>query len=104
MSITYEVTATVREDLVKAYEDFMLNTHIPDLLATGIFERASFSSNGRGVYRIRYETEDIEVLDRYLSQHATALREDFARAFPEGITVERDIWMLLETFSGSTNP
>lgn len=41
--IIYEITANVRTDLVKSYETYMRETHIPDLLETGFFSGAKFT-------------------------------------------------------------
>lgn len=35
--VTYEITATVRADLCDAYEKYMAERHIPDVLDTGAF-------------------------------------------------------------------
>jgi hypothetical protein len=53
--ITYEITATVRADLCDAYERYMRDRHIPDLLATGSFAGATMARSSPGRYRIRYE-------------------------------------------------
>ena len=68
--VTYEITAVVRPDLQAAYEAFMRERHIPDLLATGAFTGASIASSAPGRYRIRYEARSREALDHYLSKDA----------------------------------
>jgi hypothetical protein len=90
--ITYEVTATVRDDLRGRYEVYMRERHIPDILVTGLFTGAQLLRADDGRFRVRYELADRASLDRYLTTHATRLRADFAAHFPEGIDVERDIW------------
>ena len=97
--VTYEITAEVRADLCQAYERFMRERHIPDLLATETFVAASISREKPGLYRIRYEARDRPSLDLYLRDHAPRLREDFARHFPEGIEVSRMEWNVIQTWS-----
>lgn len=94
--ITYEVTVTVRADLVPAYEQFMRQRHVPDLLATGAFAGASFSRSAPGRYRIRYEALDREALDRYLREHAPRLRQDVLERFPEGLELSREEWTIIQ--------
>ena len=96
--VTYEITASVREDLCEAYERYMSARHIPDLLATGAFTAASFSRSSAGRYRIRYEASTREALDAYLSDHAPRLRAHFATTFPDGVDVTREEWAVLASW------
>ena len=93
--ITYEITAVVREDLIEAYERYMRERHIDDVLSSGAFAGAAFTRSGTGRYRIRYEAHDRASLDRYLAEDAPRTRADFARHFPEGVEVSREEWDLL---------
>jgi hypothetical protein len=95
--VTYEVTAVVRADLIDGYEAYM-RRHIPELLATGCFERASFARSTVNRYRIRYDARDQQSLDRYLAEHAQRLRADFVEHFPEGVDVSRENWQVLEAW------
>jgi hypothetical protein len=93
--LTYEVTADVRPDLVAAYESYMRDTHIPDVLRTGCFRSASFGRAPGGRYRIRYVVADPAILQEYLALHAPALRAHMASTFPEGIAHDRETWIHL---------
>jgi Domain of unknown function (DUF4286) len=94
--IIYEITAKVRLDLCESYEKYMRKTHIPDLLKTGAFSGASISQAEPGTYRISYEASSREKLDRYLREHAPALRKDAEEHFPEGVGLSRTEWTVLE--------
>jgi hypothetical protein len=94
--ISYEVTALVVPDLAGDYERFMREDHIPAVLATGCFRRASFMRADPDRYRMRYEARSSQDLDRYLAAHAPALREDFAARFPAGVTLSREVWVVLQ--------
>ena len=98
--ITYEVTATVDASLIDAYERYMRDRHIPDVLASGCFVGASFARSEAGRYRIRYEVRDRAVLDRYVAEHAPRLRADVERHFPSGVTLGREVWDVLESWIG----
>jgi hypothetical protein len=95
MRVTYEITATVREDLCDRYETYMQTEHIPDLLRTGHFVSASFARSHAGRYRARYEAGDRASLDRYLSEDAQRLRQDSLKRFPDGVELSREEWEVL---------
>lgn len=90
--VTYEITATAAPHLRDAYEQYMIERHIPDLLETGCFAGASISRSSPGRYRIRYEARSRESLDAYLAAHAQRLRDHFQQTFPDGVEVTREEW------------
>jgi hypothetical protein len=94
--VIYEVTALVAPDLVHDYEHFMREDHIPAVLATGCFQRAAFTRADPDRYRMRYEALTSQDLERYLVSHAPALRADFGARFPEGVTLSREVWVVLQ--------
>ena len=95
---TYEVTATVSSGLVEAYERYMQQHHIPDLLATGCFQAATFARAAPGRYRVTLQAGDAD-LERYLAKHAPRLREDFVSRFSEGVTLAREVWVAIQAWS-----
>lgn len=101
LPLLYEVTATVRDDLIPDYERYMRERHIPDVLATGRFTGASLTRSAEGRYRISYELADRATLERYLNDHAPALRADFARHFPTGVELSREVWSVAQRWGGA---
>lgn len=96
--IVYEVTNSVRPDLCDAFELYMLELHIVDVLATGHFISASFERATAGKYMTRYIAPDRETLDRYLAELSPALRSDFQNHFPDGVEASREEWTVLKHF------
>jgi hypothetical protein len=96
--IIYEITATVRADLIERYEKYMLDRHIPDLLETGFFSGAKFTRAGENRYRIQYEAYDRTALDEYLNTQAARLRADFLAHFSAGIELTRENWEVLQVW------
>ena len=90
--ITYEVTAIVEASLVQPYEEYMISTHLADVLSTGCFVEAVLERASAGKYRTRYRAESEEDLERYLREHTAAKRADFAQHFPTGVTLSREVW------------
>lgn len=95
--VTYEVTTIVEPPLIEAYERYMRQVHIPDLLATGCFRGAALTRSAVGRYRVRYEASEAG-LERYLATHADRLRKDFTFHFPDGVSASREIWSAIETW------
>lgn len=99
--ILYEVTVTVESPNRDGFEEYMTRRHIPDVLATGCFARASFVTDGAGRYRTTYIAAGEAALDRYLNEFASGLRDDFAANFRAGVSVERQKWHSLKEFVGN---
>ncbi len=95
--LIYEITATVNADLAVEYEKYMTGQHIPDLLATGHFAAAFFAKNG-SQYRIGYHADSQEHLDAYHADDADRLRADFAKHFPDGIELSRQVLEIVRLF------
>jgi hypothetical protein len=98
--IIYEVTAVVEAHFAEAYERYMRQKHIPDVLASGCFQSADFESAAGGRYRMRYEASTEEDLQRYLATHAARLREDATSRFPEGVVPSREVWIAIQRWDG----
>ena len=95
--LIYEITATVDAELAAAYENYMTERHIPELLATGYFAAAFFARNGEQ-YRIGYHADSQDLFDAYIANDAERLRADFAVHFPAGIEVSRQVLDIVGLF------
>jgi Domain of unknown function (DUF4286) len=94
--IAYEVTSEVEESLVGRFEQYMRETHIPEVLATGCFQAAVLARSSPGRYRTSYVARTRADLDRYLERHTAGLRADFAARFPEGVSLSREVWVTVQ--------
>ena len=90
--INYSILADVPGDLTDAYESYMIDRHIPDLMETGLFTGASISRGEKGQYRIDYLLANSQDYDRYIAQHAPRLREHFEKQFSGRIKTSRTVW------------
>jgi hypothetical protein len=102
--VTYEVTTLVPPHLVEAYERYMRERHIPEILNTGCFKGAVLTRSAPGRYRIRYEARNDGDLERYLAEHAPRLRADFGAHFPDGVTVSREVWVAVQAWETAARP
>jgi len=100
--IIYEVTTDVEPASIPAYEAYMRDRHIPDVLRTGCFVRASIARSISGRYRIRYVATSMDVLDRYLGEHSQQFRDDFAEHLGASVQVSREVWSELQHWEGGS--
>ena len=89
--LDYEVMMRVREDLRADWEAY-LPAHSAEVMATGCFESAVIARGEPGEYRCCYTASSRELLARYLSEFAPALRADALLHFPEGVETARAVW------------
>lgn len=90
--IAYEVTATVAASIADEVVAWLRDVHVPDVLATGCFVRATLARAADGRVRVRYEAPDALALARYVAGHAPALRAATMARFPDGVAFVRDEW------------
>ena len=78
--ILYNITINVTPDIEEDFVSWMRDTHIPEVLETGIFHEHKFfrllheSEDGSTNYCIQYFTESIDKLMEYEKKHAALLR------------------------------
>jgi hypothetical protein len=96
--IIYEVTLHVEPHLVPGVEQYMRRTHVPAIFGTRCFPRIRFCQASSHRFRTTYEATDQAELDRYLRDHAPALRAAFIELFPTGVSVSRETWAVQEVW------
>lgn len=97
-AVQYEVRANIRKDLCDAFESFMTDVHIPEVMDTGAFSAAHFATIAPGKYRASYVAHGEEALAKYLVEYSPGLRADVAERFPEGVEFSREEWTILASF------
>jgi hypothetical protein len=96
--VLYEVTLQVDPALSGAVEDHMRREHIPDIFASGCFQRIRLDRASPARFRTSYEAPAVSDLERYLRDHAPGFRADFQERFPTGVTVTRETWTPVESW------
>ena len=85
----YNVTINVENTIREPWLEWMQQTHIPDMLATGIFSEARLcrvcveEETGGTTYAVQYKAESEEALGLYYREHAARLRGDAHARFGE---------------------
>lgn len=80
--LVYEVTVRLQHSDEDAFRGFMIEAHIPDIVATGCFDQVSFQRLGEKHFRTQYQALNQEDLDRYLTQHAPNFVKTSSSTFP----------------------
>jgi hypothetical protein len=94
--ISYEVTLQAQPRLATTVEQFMVESHIPQIFSTGCFREIRFSWASPGRFRTAYQANTQTDLDRYVQDHAPRFRAEFLERFPEGVNITRETWVQRE--------
>ena len=84
----YNVTTNIEESVHDQWLKWMLEIHIPDVLATGKFLSAKMckvlveEDMGGITYSVQFTVPNKETLQAYMAEDAPKLREDSLRLFP----------------------
>lgn len=84
----YNVTINIDDNVHDRWLQWMRDTHIPDMLATGKFTAAKMcrvmvvEDSGGTTYSVQYTTKDRKTLQKYYEEDATRLREEGQKLFP----------------------
>jgi hypothetical protein len=98
MTIRYEVTLDVEPGLHDVVDAYMLDRHLDEMFATGCFVAITYETGEDGRRRSVYECASQAELDRYLADHAAAMRADFAEHLPTGATPSRAVWSAVRSW------
>ncbi len=91
MMVLYEIMAVVDAAFADDFYEYLAAKHIGDLLATGLFERATLGRRGNE-FRVIYYARSRVSLDEYFRDHAERLRAEVTLHFPSGVNVTRAEW------------
>jgi hypothetical protein len=96
--VSYEVTLQAQPQIAAAVEQFMIESHIPQIFRTGCFRKIRFSRASAGRFRTAYQASTQADVDRYVQDHAPRLRAEFLERFPEGVNLTRETWVQREVW------
>jgi hypothetical protein len=99
--VVYEITVRVEPEIRADFTAFMINGHVPDLLATGYFSSATIASD-ETTLRISYIARSRMELQKYLDEHASRLRAEVIERFPGGFQINRREWQLTAELEASS--
>lgn len=86
--IIYNVTINIEDEIHEEWLSWMKETHIPEVMRTGMFVDHSFSrllsrqeDETGTTYVIQYLANDMAHYDRYINEFATALQNKTLQKF-----------------------
>ncbi|TVP47499.1 MAG: DUF4286 family protein [Mongoliibacter sp.] len=95
--ILYNVTVNIEKGVEKEWVNWMKDTHIPDVLATGKFIENKFyrimhdAEDGSVNYSVQYFAESMELLMEYQKEYAPKLQQDTIDKFKDKFVVFRTL-------------
>lgn len=84
--IIYNVTVSIDEDVHEDWLSWMQETHVPDVMRTGLFSESRISrilaeEEGGISYSIMYHCESMDTFNRYEAEFAPALRDAHGKRY-----------------------
>lgn len=94
--IIYNVTVNIDHSVHDEWLDWMKNTHIPDVVATGCFSQGKIFrimvDEQQGVsYSIQYTAASVEEIQRYMKDFAPALQKEHTEKYRDKFTAFRTL-------------
>jgi hypothetical protein len=84
----YNVTVNIDSDVHDEWLKWMKEVHIPQVMATGLFESSKMfrlltreEDESGTTYAIQYFCKDLESYDRYQADHAASLQAETRRLY-----------------------
>ena len=104
--LIYNVSVKVDHDVEEEWLQWMKQTHVPDIMRTGMFIEArickldSAEEHDENTFIIQYSCDSREKLENYFENFAPLLREDFNRRYKDRTTLFRTVMEEIEKFKG----
>jgi hypothetical protein len=100
--IIYNVTVNVDHDVHAQWLHWMKHTHIPEVMATGLFLdnrlcRVLAEDEGGTTYAVQYTCADMATYERYREQHATRLQRETEQHYGGKFAAFRTLLEVLHT-------
>lgn len=100
--IIYNVTVNVDVDVHEQWLEWMKHTHIPEVMATGLFLdnrlcRVLADDEGGITYAIQYTCADMATYERYRSEHAPRLQAETQKLYAGRFAAFRTLLEVLHT-------
>ena len=96
--IIYNVTVNVDKDIQEDWLTWMKDTHIPDVINTGLFDGHKLlrllneePDNPGVTYAIQYFCENMKKLQEYMGQYAPALQQEHTDRYKDKFVAFRTL-------------
>jgi hypothetical protein len=91
--IYYIVNVRIDESIELDWVEWMQTQHIPDVMATELFESAELlrDADDKLLFKVKYACSSRERLDNYLANHTERLRKDHNDRYEGKFAASREI-------------
>ncbi|MFP9097590.1 DUF4286 family protein [Flavobacterium sp. RHBU_24] len=102
--IIYNVTSNVDDSIHQQWLEWMMDKHVPDIMATGKFYKIKIvkvlgdEQHGGTTYSVQYTAENREKLDEYYRDHSPKLRGEMKQLFGDKVLQFRTELELVQEF------
>lgn len=101
--IIYNVTVNIDDDVHDDWLEWMQQVHIPDVMNTGMFLESRISKilaeeEGGKSYSIMYLCKNMETLEKYQQEFASALQQDHTERYAGKFAAFRTLLEVKNTF------
>jgi len=102
--IIYNVTSNVEDSIHQQWLEWMMDKHVPDIMATGKFYKIKIvkvlgdEQHGGTTYSVQYTAESREKLDEYYREHSPTLRAEMKQVFGDKVLQFRTELELVQEF------
>jgi hypothetical protein len=103
--IIYNVTSNIDESIHQQWLTWMKEEHIPQVLATGKFEKATLvrvlveEEMGGVTYSVQYKTNSRTALEAYYKEDAPKLRSEALKKFADKVLAFRTELEIVDEYS-----
>ncbi|MGB3607689.1 DUF4286 family protein [Psychroserpens sp.] len=103
--IIYNITVNIDDAVHYEWLEWMKTEHIPKVLGTGKFEKATLSKvlvdeeMGGQTYSIQYRSYSREALDAYYREDADGLRQDGLKKFADKMLAFRTELQIIDEYN-----
>ena len=100
--LLYNVTVTIDLDVHEVWLRWMRETHIPDVLATGLFlshrlcRLIGHEHEDSEIYTVQYLVQDMTALRRYMDEFAPALQQEHKDRYDGKYAAFRTVMEVIE--------
>lgn len=99
--IIYNVTVSVDEHIADEWLEWMQSTHIPEVMATGLFVeyrilRVLSGDHSARTFAVQYTLESHAHLDQYQMEHAPTIQKSHLEKYGEKAVAFRTVLEIIE--------
>jgi len=107
--LIYNVTSNIDETIHETWLKWMTTEHIPQVLSTGKFEKATLTKvliedeMGTVTYSVQYRVNSREALDAYYKENAPKLRTEVLKKFADKVLSFRTELQIIDEYTVKFN-